>query len=443
MLIRPNVYKMNTKNNMKQFLATITLVLGLLVTGWAQSGFVVAGNNTISVGQIFAIPAVTTDASSSPGVQQGYIFIHEYEDDRCEGYAYNGYGFSLPATTNPVDTLLVKYDPDERDYYGYDSITHLQLWIHLTQYAKDTTIFLADYDDPRFGTASGLQSVTYHTSDFGCDSVVELLVYRLNTIPDETRTANPGQYEVEVTMNTPGILPSDFYAAGGTLTPVETATYTDSYPTGETTPVVWVATIADSSATFTNYVIINEPDCSVLHPQDGSGNTYEAVRLIHDCWLKPNLRTELYADGTPVPDVLTYPNTDLDTYGHLYIYDAATGHYAPRGDTVQGICPDGWHIPTYDKMVELMQHYEAVDLMATTNWLNPGNDSSGFTMQPGGYYTAVGHTPYQMLLVMGYLWAYTPGSSVDYALEFGSACGTMELVPALPGMGYSVRCLKD
>ena len=116
---------------MKQSLATITLVLGLLVTGWAQSGFVVAGNNNISVGQIFAIPAVTTDASSSPGVQQGYIFIHEYEDDRCEGYAYNGYGFSLPATTNPVDTLLVKYDPDERDYYGYDSITHLQLWVHL------------------------------------------------------------------------------------------------------------------------------------------------------------------------------------------------------------------------------------------------------------------------------------------------------------------------
>ena len=435
---------MNTKKNyMKQSLATITLVLGLLVTGWAQSGFVVAGNNNISVGQIFAIPAVTTEASSTPGVQQAYVITADYEDDRCEGYAYNGYGFSVPATANSVDTLLTKYDPDERSYLGYDSITNLTLYIHLTQHAKDTTIFLADYNDPRFGTASGLQSVTYHTADFGCDSVVELLVYRLGTIPDETRTANPGQYEVEVTMATPGILPDDFFAAGGTLTPVETATYTDSYPTGETTPVVWVATIADSSATFTNYVIINEPDCSVLHPQDGSGNTYEVVRLIHDCWLKSNLRTVLYADEHTAVPALHYPNTDLETYGYLYTYAATTGYGTPRGDTLQGVCPDGWHLPTYDKVVELMQHYEAADLMSTTNWLNPGNNTSGFTMQPGGYYTPVGHTPYQMLLVMGYFWAYTPGSSVNYACEFGSACGTMELVPSYADMGYSVRCLKD
>lgn len=162
------------------------------MVGRAQSGFVVAGNGGFSVGQIFAIPAVSAEASSSPGVQQGYIFVHEYEDDRCEGYAYNGYGFSLPATANPVDTLLVKYDPDERDYYGYDSITHLQLRIHLTQHTMDTTIYLSDYDDPRFGTASGVQTMTYHTAEFGCDSIVELLVYRLGTIPDTTVTAFPG-----------------------------------------------------------------------------------------------------------------------------------------------------------------------------------------------------------------------------------------------------------
>ncbi len=410
---------------------------------FSPSGFMVAGNGDFSVGQIFAIPAMSAEASSSPGVQQGYVFIYEYEDDRCEGYAYNGYGFSLPATANPVDTLLVKYDPDERDQHGYDSITHLQLWIHLTKHAMDTTIFLADYDDPRFGTASGVQSVIYHTSDFGCDSVVELLVYRLSTIPNDTATALPGQYEVAVTMNTPGIVPTDFYSAGGILTPVGTSTYTGSYPTGETTPVVWVATIADSSATFTNYVTILEPVCDTMHPQDGSGNTYEVVRLIHDCWLKSNLRTRLYADGTEVPDVRQYPGTDLETYGYLYTYDAATGHYVARGDTLQGACPDGWHLPSYEKVVELMSHYEAEDLMATTNWIVPGNNSSGFTMQPGGFYNPAGHVPYERLLVSAYIWAFTPGSSVNYALEIGSACGTMELIPVYGDPGYSVRCLKD
>ena len=318
MEIRPNVYKMNTKNNMKHFLATITLVLGLLVTGWAQSGFVVAGNNNISVGQIFAIPAVTTEASSTPGVQQAYVITADYADDRHEGEPYSGYGFFVPASFPDVDTVLTHYDPDVRNYLGYDSITNLPL----------------------------------------------------------------------------------------------------------------------------NIILI---DCSAFAPAtDGSGNQYEVVKLIHDCWLKSNLRTELYADGnTNVPDVRQYPGTDLLTYGYLYTYDAATGYGTPRGDTLQGICPDGWHLPTYDKVVELMQHYEAADLMATTNWVTPGNNSSGFTMQPGGYYTPVGHTPYQMLLVMGYFWTYTPGSSVNYACEIGSACGTMELVPASADMGYSVRCLKD
>lgn len=39
---------------MKQLLITISLVVSLLVTGWAQSNFVVAGNSGFSVGQIFA-----------------------------------------------------------------------------------------------------------------------------------------------------------------------------------------------------------------------------------------------------------------------------------------------------------------------------------------------------------------------------------------------------
>ena len=116
------------------------------------------------------------------------------EDDRCEGYPYTENGFKLPATANPVDTLLVNYDPDVRSYLGYDSITNLALTIHLTKHSMDTTIFMADYDDPRFGTASGHKDVTLHTSDFGCDSVVDLLIYRMSAIPDLEETALPGYY---------------------------------------------------------------------------------------------------------------------------------------------------------------------------------------------------------------------------------------------------------
>ena len=303
--------------NMKHSLITLTLVWGLIVAGYAQSDFVVAGNGGFSVGQIFAIPAVSAEASSSPGVQQGYIVTVDYADVRHEGEPYSGYGFFVPASFPDVDTVLTHYDPDVRNYFGYDSITNLAL----------------------------------------------------------------------------------------------------------------------------NIILI---DCSVFAPAtDGSGNNYEVVKLIHDCWLKSNLRTQLYADGTEVPNVRQYPGTDLETYGYLYTYDAATGHYVARGDTLQGACPDGWHIPSYEKVAELMSHYEAADLMATTNWITPGNNSSGFTMQPGGFYNPAGHVPYERLYVSAYIWSFTPGSSICYALEFGSACGTMELIPVTGDPGYSVRCLKD
>ena len=131
---------MNTKKNyMKRSLATITLALGLLVSGYSQSDFVVAGNDNFSVGQIFAIPVVTTEASSTPGLQQAYVITANYDDDRCEDYAYSGYGFTLSDNANPVDTILTKYDPNEHSSLGYDSITNLTLYIHLTQHAKDTT----------------------------------------------------------------------------------------------------------------------------------------------------------------------------------------------------------------------------------------------------------------------------------------------------------------
>ena len=428
---------------MKQLLATITLVFGLFATGWAQSNFVVSGKNNISVGQIFAIPTVTTDASSTPGVQQGYVVTANYEDDRCEGYAYTGHGFSLPSTANPVDTLLTRYE-DERSQLGYDSITNLTLYIHLTKHTKDTTIFLADYDDPRFGTASGHHDVTYTASDFGCDSVVDLLVYRMSVLDDVERTAGPGYYNVDVTMNTPAIDPSDFYAAGGTLTPVSDATYTASYPTGTTTPVVWTATIADSSATFTHNVIINEPDCSILHPQDGSGNTYDAVRLIHDCWLKKSLRSELYGDAaTAIPETRNYPGADVNVYGLLYTYDAATGYGTPRNDTLQGSCPNGWHLPTEQKMAEVFSYFEPADLMASENWLNPGTNTTGFSMQPSGLYNSSTPYQYQDLLVSGVFWVYTPGSSVYHFCQFGSACSSMEVLPGTATMGLSIRCIKD
>ena len=94
---------------------------------------------------------------------------------------------------------------------------------------------------------------------------------------------------------------------------------------------------------------------------DIDNNTYNTVRIGDQCWMKENLRTTRYADGTTIAlgsststttKYRYYPNNDesnVATYGYLYNWNAVMGASSsssanPSG--VQGICPDGWHVPS-------------------------------------------------------------------------------------------------
>lgn len=148
---------------------------------------------------------------------------------------------------------------------------------------------------------------------------------------------------------------------------------------------------------------------------------------------------------------MQYPGTEQhpeDTiYGKLYTYNIATRITPTRAtravpQQVQGICPDGWHIPDDGDFEDLLSRYEDTQLMSTEHWLHPGTDDIGFTLEPGGMYNPE-HNSYENLLVKAYLWSYTPGSTIYHACEFGSGCGTIEIIPATAATGYSVRCVHD
>src|ERR1035437_7342214 len=90
---------------------------------------------------------------------------------------------------------------------------------------------------------------------------------------------------------------------------------------------------------------------------DNDGNSYDALGIGFQIWMKENLKTTKYNDGTSIPNVvsqttwaaLTTPaycwyNNDIvtykDTYGALY-----------NGFTINTgkICPVGWHVPSHDE----------------------------------------------------------------------------------------------
>ncbi len=159
---------------------------------------------------------------------------------------------------------------------------------------------------------------------------------------------------------------------------------------------------------------------------DVEGNTYNTVWIGNQCWMKENLRTRKYADSTPIPlgtttssttDYRYYPYGDsanVDTYGYLYNWTATmhgSGASSSNPSHVQGICPEGWHMPSTNEWSQLTNYLRnnseftcggssnnvAKALAATTGWNTTStscavgntpddNNLSGFSALPAGAY---------------------------------------------------------
>ena len=173
-----------------------------------------------------------------------------------------------------------------------------------------------------------------------------------------------------------------------------------------------------------------DPAVLVLLPNavtDIEGHQYDAVQIGSQVWMAENLRAHRYADSTPIPQYnnmsgwslkLYFPNNDINNveeYGYLYNWIAAVnGETAgsnanPSG--IQGVCPDGWHVPSDAEWTQLtdylsQHHISCGDDPATiakaladsTGWKTSYvecavgntpeyNNTTGFSVRPAGTYT--------------------------------------------------------
>ena len=158
---------------------------------------------------------------------------------------------------------------------------------------------------------------------------------------------------------------------------------------------------------------------------DYDGNVYHMVKLGTQCWMKENLRTTHYPNGEEItvytdnmsvyPEKYRYAYGDIQVYGYHYNWHAAT-YNVPSSDSlvIQGICPNGWHLPnlaewnTLRNYIESQGNYLCNDNViyvakalasATTDWRSsstpcaPGyevltNDLTGFSARPAGVHSA-------------------------------------------------------
>lgn len=246
--------------------------------------------------------------------------------------------------------------------------------------------------------------------------------------------------------------------------------------------IIWEYKIADIDSIIFYKPVIEEELITGTFIDSRDNTEYSWVQIGEQIWMAENLKylpsvvgpgtgsnTEAYYYvygyyGTNVDEAKATEN--YQTYGVLYNWTAAmngaeSSDANPSG--VQGICPDGWHLPSdaewkqlemYLGMSETDVHYTGwrgtveggkLKEAGTTHWADPNagaNNESGFTALPGGYRSSNGG--FSGIRLNGYWWSSTEfGTSVAWSrgLDYGDS--SVNRYDYDKSMGFSVRCLRD
>ena len=211
---------------------------------------------------------------------------------------------------------------------------------------------------------------------------------------------------------------------------------------------------------------------------DIDGNVYDAVQIGSQIWMAQNLRATRYADGTSLYSyyaesyVRFYTIEDSVDYGVLYNWKAVMRNSSSSSSNpsgVQGICPDGWHVPSDAEWTQLTDYVSsqiqytcdgnsthiAKALAANVDWNesgNPGaignslasNNATGFSALPAGYHTFeyFGH---EGMKNQACFWSATSLDALNaYSrkLKYESSVVSDENISSRE-TGLSVRCIRD
>ncbi len=184
---------------------------------------------------------------------------------------------------------------------------------------------------------------------------------------------------------------------------------------------------------------------------DVEGNSYGTVTIGNQTWMKQNLRVTHTAQGEEIENfVYREISSYAGTYGRLYTWDVVMN--GSRDEGAQGICPDGWHVPTDAEMkileTELGMTSDEADMGNT--WRGAGigtklkfGGSSGFDALLSGRRLDDG--TYNYLDKIEYLWTSTEsGENKVWRRTLDKQENKVGRFDSTPkNYAFSVRCLKN
>ena len=193
---------------------------------------------------------------------------------------------------------------------------------------------------------------------------------------------------------------------------------------------------------------------TMTDPRDGK--TYRTVEVEGVTWMAENLNYTGHEIGK------SYCFNDdeemCELYGRFYSRDAAMnsskcvfGASCLLGnDTIQGICPDGWHIPTYSETqaLETLANKKAQPLMSTIGWgtedslyISPGVDTYGLSFVGTGEYST--KDSFNDIGEYAFIWVYYQSPDMYYLLIRGEDNEAFIKSFDKYESNFSVRCVKN
>ncbi len=214
-----------------------------------------------------------------------------------------------------------------------------------------------------------------------------------------------------------------------------------------------------NNAGHSSLILVSDFGCGESFIDERNGQSYNTVLIGEQCWMAQNLNigTMLNGNNNQTDNGITEKyclNNDslnCNIYGGLYQWNEMMKYQTSNGS--QGICPNGWHLPSdseWDEMIMLLGDYQIaggeMKEKGNEHWNSPNTgatNSSGFTGLPGGYrvhfngsFLSSGFT--------GFYWTSTV-SNTNRAhgkfLHYNSTEISSDTSKKLNG--FSVRCIKD
>jgi len=194
------------------------------------------------------------------------------------------------------------------------------------------------------------------------------------------------------------------------------------------------------------------------HLTDVDGNIYDTITIGTQTWMKENLKTTSYLDGSPIPNITNSNLWGRQTIGAYCWYNDAVTNKNTYGAlynfyTIQDsreLCPTGWHVPTKAEWAVLTTYLGGESVAGkklmesgSTHWkpFNSATNESGFTALPGGDRYNNG---FYFIEGKGSWWTSTEYDSDNaWSPAMASSYIDVRTYQSEKFVGLSVRCVKD